>query len=108
MGMSSFDTLFKSASTVDIIESVAITICEDFVMTQNGTVCHGAVSEMADVIVPVLTESVLSPDYFCSEFLGYCSNSNYYVFEAETYVNDLLKNKPDYIKDNNYINNLYQ
>lgn len=63
---------------------------------------------MADIIIPVLTESVLEPDYFCSEFLGQCSSKNFYVFEAEQYVNDLLKTKPDTIKDNNYINNLYQ
>eukprot|EP00347_Sterkiella_histriomuscorum_P016021 403354796 len=108
VGMSAFDSVFKSAKSTDIIESVATTVCEDFIMTQNGTVCHGAVKEMADIIVPVLTESVLDPDYFCSEFLGQCSSNNFYAFQAEQFVNDLIKSKPDIIKDNNYVNNLYQ
>jgi hypothetical protein len=64
--MSKFDQFFTSGSTVDIIEKVADTICADFIMTDNSTVCHGAVSEMAEVIVPVISESVLDPDYFCS------------------------------------------
>jgi len=52
-------------------------------MTTNGTVCHGAVKEMGDIIVPVIAQSLLSPDYFCSEFLSYCSNSSYYIFDAD-------------------------
>lgn len=79
------------------MEKVSTTICEDFVMTTNGTVCYGAVKEMGDLIVPILAESVLSPDYFCSEFLGHCSNKNFYLFDAELYVDDILKSKPNII-----------
>jgi hypothetical protein len=41
---------------------------------------------MGDIILPALAESVFSPDYFCGEFLGYCSDS-FYVFYAEDWVN---------------------
>lgn len=84
--MAGFDTYFKSRSTTDMIETVADTICADYVMTTNSTVCHGAVKEMGDIIVPVLTESYLDPDYFCSQFLGECATS-YYSFQPEDYVN---------------------
>lgn len=80
--MTGFDAYFTKNSTIDMLEAVADTICGDYVVT-NDTVCHGAVKEMGDIILPVLAESILSPDYFCSEFLGVCSNSSYYVFYAE-------------------------
>lgn len=76
-------------------------------MRENDTVCHGAVTEMSDVIVPVIAESILDPDYFCSAFLGYCESENYYFFEAEGYVDSLLKTKPSNIKSDNYLNQLY-
>ena len=71
-------------------------------------VCKGAIKEMEDIIIPVLTQSVFSPDYFCGEFLGYCTDENYYVFYAEAWVEQLLSTKPDIIKDNNYLNNIYK
>jgi hypothetical protein len=91
--MTGFDYFFTKNGTVDLLERVAETICADYVVS-NSTVCHGAVKEMGDIILPVLAESLLSPDYFCSEFLGVCSNSSYYVFYAEQFVDDLLKTKP--------------
>lgn len=59
----------------------------------NATVCHGAVKEMGDVIIPVIENSLLDPDYFCSEFVGQC-DTKYYIFYAEQWVEDLLKTKP--------------
>ena len=65
-------------------------------MKANDTVCAGAVKEMSDIIVPVLTQSLLDPDFFCTEFLGQC-DSNYYVFDAESYVEKILATKPPII-----------
>ncbi len=62
---------------------------------------------MGDIIVEVLTQSVFSPDYFCGEFLGYCTNDNYYVFYAEDWVDQLLKTKPESLLANDYVNKIY-
>ncbi len=105
--MSYFDSVFTSNSTVDIIEKAADYVCANYVMTQNDTVCHGAVSEMTEVLVPVISQSLLDPDYFCSEFLGQCDASNYYFFEAEGYVDTLLKTKPANIQNDDYLNKVY-
>ena len=72
----------------------------------NSTVCPGAVKEMGDIILPVLSESLLDPEFFCTEFLGYCSTS-YYMFYAEDYVEKLLATKPEAAMDNNYLNTIY-
>jgi len=100
-----FDSWLESKSAEELLEGAAEKICMNYVL-EDKTVCHGAVTEMGDIILPVLAESVFSPDYFCGELLGYCSDS-YYVFYAEDWVNQLLKTKPAYLADNNYVNNLY-
>jgi hypothetical protein len=93
LSVSAFDLFLTKRSTEDYLEGIAEIICGKFV-TPDQTVCHGAVTEMGDIIVPVLADSVFSPDYFCGEFLGYCSSSNWYVFYSEDWVDELLKSKP--------------
>lgn len=75
---------------------------------ENNTVCYGAVTEMADIFVPVIRESIMNPDYFCSQYMGYCDNKGYFTFEAEEYVEQILSTKPENIQDNNYVNSLYE
>ena len=75
--MRGFDSIFNSRKTEDILENAAVLLCSKYIAT-NDTVCYGAVHEMGDIIVPVLAQSILDPDYFCSQFLGYCSKDNYY------------------------------
>ena len=89
-----------------MLEGVATIICGKYV-TPDQVVCHGAVKTMGDIIVPVLSESILSPDYFCGEFLGYCTPSNH-VFYSEDWVDQLLATKPAEIQDNNYLNKIYE
>lgn len=101
-----FDSWLSSRSTEDLLEGVAAKICERYVI-QDQTVCNGAVHEMGDIIVDALTQSVFSPDYFCGEFLGYCTDIHYYSFYSEDWVKQLLETKPDLIKDNNYLNKIY-
>ena len=62
---------------------------------------------MGDILIESLAEGIFEPDYFCGNFLGYCSSSNYYVFYSEDWVNRLLETKPDYLKNNDYINKIY-
>ena len=107
ISVAGFDAYLNEKSTEELIESVAETICMDHVI-DDINVCKGAINEMEDIIIPVLTQSVFSPDYFCGEFLGYCTDENYYVFYAEAWVEQLLSTKPDIIKDNNYLNNIYK
>lgn len=55
-------------------------------MVLDKTVCEGAVHEMGDIVGESLAEGILDPDFFCSEFAGYCSSSNYYIFFSEDWV----------------------
>jgi sphingomyelin phosphodiesterase len=106
VSVAEFDAWFEGRSTEDMLEGIAEKICLRYVVDLQK-VCQGAVKEMGDIIIPVLSQSIFSPDYFCGEFLGYCTDENYYVFYAEDWVNQLLKTKPAAIKDNNYVNKIY-
>lgn len=68
--------------------------------------CPGAVSEMADVIIPTLTNFILSPDYLCSRVLGMC-DPVFKELDYNEYIGRVLADKPESIKDNEYVNKLY-
>lgn len=104
LSMSAFDAYFTSRSTEDLLEGFAEYVCD---MVIDKTVCQGAVHEMGDIFLQSLAEGVLDPDYFCSEFAGYCSASNYYIFYSEDWVDQLLTTKPESLKSNDYLNKVY-
>lgn len=63
---------------------------------------------MGTSAIPVFAQSVVSADYLCSVVLNVCEKPSFTVYKAEDYVDRLLNQKPEVIKDNNYINNLYK
>ena len=74
----------------------------DQIEKNNNTVCPGAVTEMGDVIVPTLTNLLLSPDYICSRVLSTCE-SEYVELSQDDYVKRVLSDKPDFLKANDYV-----
>ena len=106
ISVSSFDLFLTERSTEDMLEETAEIICGKYV-TDDKAVCKGAVTEMGDIIIPVLSQSIFSPDYFCGEFLGYCSTPSFYTFYAEEWVDKLLLTKPEFLKNNDYMNKIY-
>jgi sphingomyelin phosphodiesterase len=48
------------------------------------------------------------PNYFCEILLPVCKPNAYELLTTEAYSKRVLADKPDFIKDNNYINNLYK
>ena len=63
---------------------------------------------MADVILPQLTEGVFSPMYACSRLTGFCSSPTFRTLDPEEYISKILSDKPDIIKDNDYVNKEYE
>jgi len=55
------DSELVKESVVSALEDFGILIC-DQTQSANATVCPGAVTEMGDIIVPVLTNFLLSPE----------------------------------------------
>ena len=71
-------------------------------------VCHDMVLQMSDVLMPNLLNSVFKPEYFCSRVSGFCNRPKYIVKSSKKYVDNLIAEKPEHIKDNEFISNLYE
>jgi sphingomyelin phosphodiesterase len=81
----------------------ARTLCTD-----ELEVCVGAVKEMGDIIVPQIFEHLFAPKYACSRMLGFCSNPSWKTLDDQEYIDRVLADKPDFIKDNEFTNNKYK
>jgi len=60
-----------------------------------------------EMIMVNLKIKTFEPNYFCEVELGVCKPNKYEVLSTEDYTTRVLSDKPDFIKDNNYINSLY-
>jgi hypothetical protein len=92
-------TLDKTINT-KVITNLILTLAEkvcDKMESKNNTVCPGAVTEMGVIILPVLTDLFLSPDYFCNMVKPVCNDVEYTVLNDTNYVNRVLSDKPDHI-----------
>jgi hypothetical protein len=65
--MKAVETLLTSRVTMDALEGIAVNICHNVV--KNDTICPPVIKKMGDVLLPVLSGSLLSADSFCGEFL---------------------------------------
>jgi len=71
-------------------------------------VCPGAVKEMGDIIVPVLADFLLSPEYMCNRVLDACNDVEFVVLENKDFVDRVLSDKPEFLSNNDFVDNLYK
>lgn len=88
------------------LEEFGVLVCNQ-IETANNTVCPGAVGEMGDIIVPVLANFLLSPDYVCSRILSMC-DPVFKELDQNTFVNRVMAEKPDHLKTNDFVDKLYE
>lgn len=100
------DDMLTSPKIIGEIEAFANNICNKF-MYDNSTVCEGAISENGLVVFSSITGSILEPEFFCSYTLGVCP-THYTKIYAEDFVDNLLTTKPEDLKNNNFIDKIYQ
>jgi hypothetical protein len=61
----------------------------------------------ANDTLAALTQLILTPTYFCNRIFKVCESTDYETIDLENSVNEILKDRPSVIQDNNFINNLY-
>ena len=55
-----------------------------------------------------LSEIILTPDYICST-MGMCErHPAYEPMNADDYIREILSDKPEYLKNNDFIDKLYE
>ena len=72
------------------------------------SVCRGTVSLMANQLLPAIAEGILSPDRVCDEYLHICNQPHIIEEDIDSYVHNLLSQKPSYIQNNTFIDDLYR
>eukprot|EP00345_Euplotes_harpa_P011349 CAMPEP_0168351852 /NCGR_PEP_ID=MMETSP0213-20121227/22163_1 /TAXON_ID=151035 /ORGANISM="Euplotes harpa, Strain FSP1.4" /LENGTH=514 /DNA_ID=CAMNT_0008362873 /DNA_START=374 /DNA_END=1918 /DNA_ORIENTATION=+ len=63
---------------------------------------------MGDVLIPQLTDFTLTGEYSCSRMFGFCSSPSWTTLNSEDYIRRMMSDKPEFIKNNDYIDNLYK
>jgi hypothetical protein len=104
--MKGFDKIMNMPTVLNKTEDIALKICLKY-LSYGDVVCTEMIDRMAPIIVDSLTSSMLSANYMCAELLGVCSSPVYTKEYASDYAAAQIASKPEFIQDNNYINNLY-
>ena len=87
------------------LEQIMIQVCTKYF--QDDTVCKGLVQDMGDVVIPQITDMVLTAEYACSRLYGFCDSPVYATLNPQDYVKRMISEKPDIIKNNDFIDKLY-
>lgn len=72
---------------------------------------HDACALFVVQSVPAIMDNfaafLVSPEYSCQVELGYCNREWYTLDTPESYADRILKYKPEYLRNDNFINFLY-
>jgi hypothetical protein len=58
-------------------------------------------------LAPSLTKGVLSPERVCNEVLHLCISPKIIELSAEEYAKKQIASKPEWIKNNTFVDDLY-
>ena len=103
------DFLLNNKISRDVMEKVVSTICVTLgIEGGEKSVCKGAVDTMADQLLPAITGGILSPQRVCDEYFHFCQDPVIKELSAESFVERVLKNKPESLKANTFVDDLYK
>jgi hypothetical protein len=72
-------------------------------------VCPGIIKQqLGDSILPILTDQLFTETTMCSYIFNLCDMGKYEMQDSETWVFNVVQEKPSLASGNNYVNNLYQ
>ena len=69
--------------------------------------CALYVEQSAPTIMENLAAFLISPEYSCEVELGYCNREWYQLDTPEVYADRVLKSKPEYLKNDDFLNFMY-
>jgi sphingomyelin phosphodiesterase len=91
---------------INVAEKAVQFACSTFVFNSDQwKVLSGS---YVGLVLRKLKQKTFEPAYFCEMTLGICQPSIYRYLGIESDVKRILSDKPEIIKDNNYINDLYK
>ena len=107
--VSPLNSLLTNPYVMAIGETLAIDICEKFEI-EGGikSVCQGSVDMMAQDLLPALAGGVISPQRICDETLHLCKSPSIEELNVDNFVQKRLASKPELIKNNTFVDDLYK
>jgi sphingomyelin phosphodiesterase len=100
-----FDFVADSAFVRDAIYTIGVPICSIFI---DYNVCSGSVREMSKLVIHQAVSGVLTPEYSCARLMGFCNSPKYRTLDSQDYIDRVLADKPELIKDNDFVNQQYK
>lgn len=103
------EEIFTNSLSQSLLKFVAKKICVDFKIAGGAEdVCDGMINTMADTLLPVVGNGIISGERICDELLHLCSTPKIQELNADDYVKERLASKPDFLKSNSYVNDIYK
>jgi sphingomyelin phosphodiesterase len=62
---------------------------------------------MSTIVAFNMRKSVFNPSYFCSRTIGVCSSPVYKTLTVESFTDRVLADKPEFLKNNDFHDKLY-
>ena len=85
-----------------VIEGVISYGCSIYLLPME--ICWGFVRGLGYTIVDQASSFILSPNYFCDEIAKVCKKTDYVLLDENEYIERVLSDKPDSIKNDNFLN----
>lgn len=105
--MGSLSSIFLNSESIKLIENlVYLGLLIGMKKEDAQKISHSYIAIMANNF----KIKTLEPSYFCEVVLPVCKNSEnkYKILQIGDYEKQILADKPDFVKDNNFMNNMYK
>jgi hypothetical protein len=107
-GMDAIDWVFEQSWFTAFIEGTGSILCELSGWTgQRFKVCPSFISLYYESMLPVITDYIVTRERVCVEALEVCSTPVVHQIDLEKVVDDILATKPEIIKNDDFLDNLY-
>ena len=98
----------------ELVGKVKEVVFDDFLCVITGFLkvlsqkqCVGFMDEW-NLAIPAVAKSLFTQDRICNEAVGFCTDHVTTELSSSEYVQKRLKNKPDLIKNDTFLDDLYQ
>lgn len=105
--MGSISNIFLNPTSIGLIENfVYFALLMGMKKNDAQQLSHSYIS----IVANNFRIKTLEPSYFCEVVVPICQNdeNKYKVLEIADYEKKVLADKPDFIKDNNFMNRMYE
>ena len=107
-GINLFDKVMKEEWVQNALLFVASEICTVFKITKPTSICPQIVNQYGQVLLDVVFNELITRDRICNESMGLCTHPRIEQIDVRDVVNNILATKPESLKNDDFIDNIYE